>query len=87
MDLMLPPFKVTPAAIGKIEQLGGRTRLDLETGGCSGNTYVFSTDRALDSDAVYGCPGAELIVSATAHPVLMGPPWTTAKESNLHAFA
>ncbi len=72
MDLVLPPFKVTPAAITKIEQLGGRTRLDLEVGGCSGHTYVFSISHALGSDLVYGCPGAELIVSASAHAVLTG---------------
>ena len=72
MDPVLPPFTVTRAAIGKIEQLGGRTRIDLEAGGCSGNTYFFTTDQALESDAVYGCVGAKLIVSATVQPILEG---------------
>ncbi len=72
MEPVLPPFSVSPAAIGKIESLGGRTRVDLAEGGCSGSTYVFSTDGPEGTDSVYGCPGAELIVSAAAHAVLAG---------------
>lgn len=34
METRFPPFTVTPAAIRKIEDVGGSVRLDLIDGGC-----------------------------------------------------
>lgn len=69
---LLPPFDVTRSAIDQIEQLGGTVRVDVAAGGCCGSTYLFSTDRAADSDQNFGCPGAWLAVSIDALAVLRG---------------
>lgn len=61
-----PPFPVTRAAIEEITALGGTVRVDVESGGCCGRTWVFSQGAPRDSDWVYGCPGAVLAVSAAA---------------------
>lgn len=71
-DPVLPPFRVTYAAIEQLVQLGGKMRIDVEAGGCCGNTYVFTLDPGMPDDAAYGCPGAELFVSQAADPVLPG---------------
>lgn len=68
----LPPFGVTRSAINQIEALGGAVRVDIAPGGCCGTTYLFTTDRATDTDGNFGCPGAELAVGAEALPVLAG---------------
>jgi iron-sulfur cluster assembly accessory protein len=69
-DTVFPPFRVTPAAILQLEALGGTVRIDVETGGCCGNTYVFSLEPGGPLDFVYGCPGAELVVSDRAASLL-----------------
>lgn len=79
---VLPPFAVTRTAIEAIEALGGAVRIDLRAGGCCGTTYAFSqVDAGSDVDAGsevdpgdtrYGCPGAWLVVSGVAGPVLEG---------------
>jgi len=71
-ETILPPFAVTAAAIRQLEDLGGSARIDIEDGGCCGRTYVFSQDPKGIGDTRYGCPGAELFVSATAGAVLAG---------------
>ena len=68
-ETVFPPFTVTAAAIRQLELMGGRARVD---GGCCGNTYVFTRGPGSDSDAKYGCRGAELFVSDAAHAVLVG---------------
>lgn len=70
--MRMPPFLVTRPAIDQIETVGGCVRLDLEPGGCSGSAYVWSLDRPRAGDAVYGCEGAQLSVSAEAGAVLSG---------------
>ena len=71
-----PPFDVTRAAIDQIESLGGAVLIDVEPGGCCGRTDAFSqADPAAiprAGDVRYGCPGAWLIVAATAAAVLPG---------------
>ncbi len=71
-ETTLPPFAVTAAAIRQLEHLGGSARVDIEDGGCCGRTYVFTREPAGQGDARYGCPGAELYVSAAAGAVLAG---------------
>ncbi|WP_164544977.1 HesB/IscA family protein [Antribacter gilvus] len=71
-SLVLPPFDVTRAAIGQIEALGGAVRLTVEDGGCCGLTYHFTDAPGSDGDERFGCPGAELYVSAPAVEVLQG---------------
>lgn len=74
-ETILPPFTVTSAAIDQIESLGGSVRIDVETGGCCGSTYVYANDVEADlrvGDARYGCPGAWLIVGESVADVLPG---------------
>lgn len=73
---MFPPFAVTAGAVEAIVALGGAVRVDVGPGGCCGTTYLFEL---VDPDAPhagtdtsYGCPGAWLVVSATAVEVLRG---------------
>ena len=68
----LPPFSVTRPAIDTIEAVGGTVRVDLEPGGCSGHAYSWTLGPPRDDDAVYGCEGAWLVVSAAAGAVLRG---------------
>lgn len=72
METILPPFRVTPAAVAEIEAVGGAVRLDVADGGCCGSTYVFTPDPPGPSDARFGCPGAVLSVSEAALPLLTG---------------
>jgi len=71
-ETVFPPFPVTAAAIRQSELMGGHARVDIQDGGCCGNTYVFTRARGTDSDARYRCPGAELFVSEAARAVLAG---------------
>lgn len=70
-ETIYPPFAVTAAAIRQLADLGS-ARVDVQAGGCCGRTYVFTLDPVEDGDARYGCPGAELVVSAAAGAVLAG---------------
>lgn len=65
-ELLMPPFVVTPAAIAQIESLGGALLIDVERGGCCGQTYVFRTISAEEEVEAerYGCEGAWLFVGA-----------------------
>lgn len=71
-EIVFPPFIVTAAAIRQLELIGGHARVDIQNGGCCGNTYVFTQGPGNDSDTKYGCPGAELFVSDAARAVLVG---------------
>ena len=73
-DTVLPPFRVTAAAIDEIEALGGAIRVDVHPGGCSGYTYVYSLacGESAPTDQRFGCPGAWLDVSEKAAAVLSG---------------
>lgn len=66
----LPPFRVTQAAIDQIVCVGGAVRIDVQAGGCSGQTWVFTQDAPRPTDEAFGCPGAVLAVSAAAVPLL-----------------
>lgn len=72
---IMPPFRVTQAAVDAIIELGG-VRLDLEEGGCCGTAYSFSlTDpdhQAAPGEVRYGCPGGWLVVTEQASSVLTG---------------
>jgi iron-sulfur cluster assembly accessory protein len=70
--MRLPPFRVTRPAIDTIEAVGGTVRVDLEPGGCSGHAYSWTLAPPRDDDAVYGCEGAWLVVSAAAGAALRG---------------
>jgi iron-sulfur cluster assembly accessory protein len=72
METTFPPFAVTPAAVRQIEAVGGSVRVDVETGGCCGSTYVFRAEPADGADHAFGCPGAVLAVSPLALPLLTG---------------
>lgn len=68
----LPPFRVTDAAIDEIDRAGGSIRLDLEPGGCCGVAYSFTASPPHTDDAIFGCEGARLAVSAAALNVVVG---------------
>jgi iron-sulfur cluster assembly accessory protein len=72
METTFPPFAVTPAPVRQIEAVGGSVRVDVETGGCCGSTYVFQAEPADRSDHAFGRPGAVLAVSPLALPLLIG---------------
>ena len=72
MQLRLPPFRVTEAAIDEIVRAGGSVRFDLERGGCCGTAYRFSASGPLRDDALFGCRGAELAVGPAALAVVAG---------------
>lgn len=61
-----PPFAVTRAAIDQITSVGGTVRIDVEEGGCCGQTWTFDRGEPSPSDELFGCPGAILAVSETA---------------------
>jgi iron-sulfur cluster assembly accessory protein len=72
METVFPPFRVSLAAVAQIEAVGGTVRIDVGPGGCCGTAYEVSAGPAAGADARFGCPGAELFVSAAALPLLTG---------------
>lgn len=61
-----PAFRVSQAAIDELSAAGGRVRVDLVEGGCSGRTWTFTQDAPRAGDEVFGCEGAVLAVSPDA---------------------
>ncbi len=71
-ETVFPPFRVSEAAIGQIEAVGGSVRIDIAAGGCCGRKYVFTADAAVAGDHIFGCPGATLVLSPVALATLTG---------------
>lgn len=71
-DLVLPPFRVSKAAIDKIEAVGGTVRFTIEDGGCCGLSYSFHSSSGEPDDERFGCPGAELFLPQSVLSVLTG---------------
>ncbi len=71
-ETVFPPFQVSEAAISQLELVGGSVRVDIGTGGCCGQKYMFTADAPLPGDHVFGCPGATLALSPVALATLTG---------------
>ncbi|EWS81362.1 iron-sulfur cluster assembly accessory protein [Brachybacterium phenoliresistens] len=72
---MLPPFTVTRAAVAQIVALGGAVHIGLGSGGCCGTVYAYAVlenPAEASGAALFGCPGAWLLVAPEALDVLTG---------------
>ncbi|CAK8163554.1 Iron-sulfur cluster insertion protein ErpA [Candidatus Xenohaliotis californiensis] len=66
-------ISITPIALLEIKNVGGKLRVVLEAGGCSGFTYGFTKPESLlDTDHVLDINGMVVAVDINALPFLKG---------------